>query len=114
MIKAEKNIMIVTNNDDKTCESVLVKRVLEELKNKKLLKNPKSSYKSTEKMLYSLNVLPEAVRLIDEEIKSLKEEAKSITPPPAKSNTLESNAFKLIRTLLFDILLCPPFAYIFV
>ena len=42
-------------------------------------------------MLYSLNVLPEAVRLIDEEIKSLREEAKSITSPPAKSNTLVLN-----------------------
>lgn len=91
MIKAEKDMMIVTTNDDKTCESVLVKKVLEELKTKKLLKNPKSSYKSTEKMLYSLKVLPEAARLIDEEIKSLKEEAKNITTPPAKSNTLVLN-----------------------
>ena len=28
----------------------IVKKVLEELKSKKLLKNPKSSYKSTEKL----------------------------------------------------------------
>ncbi len=69
----------------------LVKKVLEELKNKKLLKNPKSSYKSTEKILYSLNVLPEAVRLIDDEVKQLEEEAKGIPRPTAKSNSLVLN-----------------------
>lgn len=69
----------------------IVKKVLEELKNKKLLKNPKSSYKSTEKILYSLNVLPEAIKLIDEEVKKLEEEAKGITIPTAKSNSLILN-----------------------
>lgn len=69
----------------------IVKKVLEELKNKKLLKNPKSSYKSTEKILYSLNVLPEAIKLIDEEVKKLEEEAKGITIPKAKSNSLILN-----------------------
>jgi RNA polymerase sigma factor (sigma-70 family) len=69
----------------------IVKKVLEELKNKKLLKNPKSSYKSTEKILYSLNVLPEAVKLIDEEVKKLEEEAKGIAIPTAKSNSLILN-----------------------
>lgn len=69
----------------------LVKKVLEELKNKKLLKNPKSSYKSTEKILYSLNVLPEAIKLIDEEVKKLEEEAKGIAIPKAKSNSLILN-----------------------
>lgn len=69
----------------------IVKKVLEELKNKKLLKNPKSSYKSTEKILYSLNVLPEAIKLIDEEVKKLEEEAKSIAIPTAKSNSLILN-----------------------
>ena len=69
----------------------IVKKVLEELKNKKLLKNPKSSYKSTEKILYSLNVLPEAIKLIDEEVKKLEEEAKGIAIPTAKSNTLILN-----------------------
>lgn len=69
----------------------IVKKVLEELKSKKLLKNPKSSYKSTEKILYSLNVLPEAIKLIDEEIKQLEEEAKDIPTPTAKSNTLVLN-----------------------
>lgn len=64
---------------------------MEELKNKKLLKNPKSSYKSTEKILYSLNVLPEAIKLIDEEVKKLEEEAKGITIPKAKSNSLILN-----------------------
>lgn len=69
----------------------IVKKVLEELKNKKLLKNPKSSYKSTEKILYSLNVLPEAIKLIDEEVKKLEEEAKGIAIPTAKSNSLILN-----------------------
>lgn len=69
----------------------IVKKVLEELKNKKLLKNPKSSYKSTEKILYSLNVLPEAIKLIDEEVKKLEEEAKGIAISTAKSNSLILN-----------------------
>ena len=69
----------------------IVKKVLEELKNKKLLKNHKSSYKSTEKILYSLNVLPEAIKLIDEEVKKLEEEAKGIAIPTAKSNSLILN-----------------------
>lgn len=69
----------------------IVKKVLEELKDKKLLKNPKSSYKSTEKILYSLNVLPEAIKLIDEEVKKLEEEAKGIAIPTAKSNSLILN-----------------------
>lgn len=69
----------------------IVKKLLEELKNKKLLKNPKSSYKSTEKILYSLNVLPEAIKLIDEEVKKLEEEAKGIAIPTAKSNSLILN-----------------------
>lgn len=72
-------------------KSEIVKRVLEELKNKKLLKNPRSSYKSTEKILYSLNVLPEAIKLIDEEVKKLEEEAKGIVIPKAKSNSLVLN-----------------------
>lgn len=69
----------------------IVKKVLEELKNKKLLKNPKSSYKSTEKILYSLNVLPEAIKLIDDEVKQLEDEAKDIPTPKAKSNSLVLN-----------------------
>lgn len=73
--------------EEKTKEEI-VKRVLGELKNKNLLKSPKSAYKSTEKILYSLNVLPEAIKLIDEEVKKLEEEAKCIPIPTAKSNTL--------------------------
>lgn len=69
----------------------IIKKVLEELKNKKLLNNSKSSYKSTEKVLYSLNVLPEAVRLIDEEVAKLEEESKEIATPTAKSKTLILN-----------------------
>ncbi len=69
----------------------IVKKVLEELKSRQLLKNPKSSYKSTEKILYSLKVLPDAIKLIDEEIEKLEEEAKGIPKAPAKSNTLVLN-----------------------
>lgn len=72
-------------------ENKIVKKVLEELKNKNLLRNPKSSYKSTEKILYSFNVLPEAVKLIDEEVEKLEEEAKGIETPTARSNTLVLN-----------------------
>lgn len=76
---------------EEEAKNEIVKKVLEELKNKKLLKNPKSSYKSTEKILYSLNVLPEAIKLIDEEVKKLEEEAKGIAIPTAKSNSLILN-----------------------
>ena len=69
----------------------IIKKVLDELKNKKLLNNPKSSYKSTEKILYSLNVLPEAIKLIDEEVKQLEKETKNIPKPTAKSNSLVLN-----------------------
>lgn len=69
----------------------IVKKVLEELKNKKLLRNPKSSYKSTEKILYSFNVLPEAVKLIDDEVKQLELEAEGISRPTAHSNSLVLN-----------------------
>jgi len=72
-------------------KNTIVKRVLDELKNKNLLKNPKSSFKSTEKMLYSLNVLPEAIKLIKDEINQLEDELKDIPKPTAKSNTLVLN-----------------------
>lgn len=72
-------------------ENKIVKKVLDELKNKNLLKNPKSSYKSTEKILYSFKVLPEAVKLIDDEVKQLEIESKEIKTPTAKSNTLVLN-----------------------
>ena len=87
----EENKTNVYLNVDEEDKNEIVKKVLEELKNKKLLKNPKSSYKSTEKILYSLNVLPEAVKLIDEEVKKLEEEAKGIAIPTAKSNSLILN-----------------------
>ncbi len=76
--------------EEKTKDEI-VKKVLEELKNRKLLKNSKSSYKSTEKILYSLNVLPEAIKLIDEEVKRLEEEAEDIPKAPAKSNSIVLN-----------------------
>ena len=69
----------------------IVKKVLEELKNKNLLRNPKSSYKSTEKILYSLSVLPDAVKLIDEEVVQLEAEAEGIPRPTAHSNSLVLN-----------------------
>ena len=75
-------------NVDEESKNDIVKQILEELKNKNLIKNNKSSYKSTEKLLYSLNVLPEAAKLIDEEVKQLEKEAKDIPKPIAKSNSL--------------------------
>lgn len=76
---------------EEEAKNEIIKKVLEELKNKNLLKNPKSSYKSTEKILYSLNVLPEAVKLIDDEVKQLELEAQGIETPTARSNTLILN-----------------------
>lgn len=76
---------------EEEAKNEIVKKVLEELKNKNLLKNPKSSFKSTEKMLYSLSVLPEAIKLLKEEIKELEEESKDIPRITAKSNTLVLN-----------------------
>ncbi len=69
----------------------IVKRILEELKSKNLLNTPKSSFKSTEKVLFSYNVLPEALKLINEEIKNLQEESIKIVKPVTKSNTLILN-----------------------
>ena len=76
---------------EEEAKNEIVKKVLEELKNKKLLRNPKSSYKSTEKILYSFNVLPEAVKLIDDEVKQLELEAEGIPRPTAHSNSLVLN-----------------------
>ena len=74
-------------------EKEIVKQVLKELKNKKLLENQKSSYANTEKLLYSLNALPEAVKLIKDEIKKLEQEMKEekISNTSLKSNTLVLN-----------------------
>lgn len=87
-INDKTNVYLNVDEEDK---NEIVKRVLEELKSKKLLKNPKSSYKSTEKILYSLNVLPEAIKLIDDEVKQLEKEMEDIPKAPAKSNTLVLN-----------------------
>jgi RNA polymerase sigma factor (sigma-70 family) len=78
------------NQFEENVKKNVINEVLKELKSKNLLKNhnKKSAYKSTEKLLYCLNVLPEAVRLIDSEVKQLEEEAKSIPTPKSKSNTL--------------------------
>ena len=69
----------------------IVKQVLKELKSKKLFNSSKSSFRSTEKVLYSLNVLPEALELINDEIKQLELENKELTKAPAKSSTLILN-----------------------
>ena len=70
---------------------ILVNEVLNELKLKNLINASKDSYKSTEKILFSYNALPEALNLIETEIKQLENEAKDIQPPTAKSSTLILN-----------------------
>lgn len=83
--------MIEMNENDK---NEIVKRVLQELKDKKLLDNhrtSKSAYLSTEKMLYSLTVLPEAMKLLEDEIKQLEQERTTIVKAPAKSSNLILN-----------------------
>lgn len=77
-------------NTNESLENTIVKKVLEELKERKLLKT-RSSYKSTEKILFCLNALPEAIKLIDEEVKELEKESKKITKPTSKSNKLVLN-----------------------
>ena len=68
----------------------IIEKILDELKSKKLM-NPKSSYKSTEKILYSFKVLPQAIKLIEKEILKLEEENKTILKAPTKSNKLVLN-----------------------
>lgn len=53
----------------------IVKKVLQELKSKKMMSST-SSYKSTERILFSLNALPEAINLMESEIKNLRNEYK--------------------------------------
>lgn len=50
----------------------LVKKVLHELESKKLINTTKSAYKSTEKLLYSYTALPEAIKLLDDQVRELK------------------------------------------
>ncbi|MEI3507804.1 MAG: hypothetical protein V8R01_01515 [Bacilli bacterium] len=69
----------------------IVKQVLKELKTKKLFNSSRLSFRSTEKVLYSLNVLPEALELINDEIKQLEMENNELTKAPAKSSTLVLN-----------------------
>ena len=73
---------------------ILVNEVLNELKQKKLINQNKDSYKSTEKILFSYNALPEALKLIENEIKQLEKAAKDIQLPKVKSNTLVLNEQK--------------------
>ena len=45
---------------------LIVNKVLNDLKTKKLISTCKNSFKSTEKILYSFKALPEALKLINE------------------------------------------------
>lgn len=72
-------------------EEEIVKKVIQELKNKRLITTPRSSYKSTEKVLYSMKALPYAISLIKKEIKLLEKESKGIPIPESKSKTLVLN-----------------------
>ena len=74
-------------------EKEIIRKVLKELKNKKLFENQQSAYANTEKLLYSLNVLPEAIKLIKKEINKLEKEMhdEHISNNPTKSNTLVLN-----------------------
>lgn len=70
---------------------IIVKQVLEELKNKKLISTSKDSYRSTEKILYSYKALPEALKLIEIEINNLEQEFSKLKPDNIKSNKLILN-----------------------
>lgn len=85
---SKANIYLNVDEEDK---NDIVKRVLKELESKKLLKNPKSSIASTKKMLFGYKVLPDAIKLTEEEIKKLEKELKEIPVPTAKSNSLILN-----------------------
>ena len=66
----------------------LSKFIAEDLKKEKFLKSKKDSYEKTEYLLYKYNQLPDAIRLLKEEVNSLEEESKKIPRPTTKSPTL--------------------------
>lgn len=67
---------------------LIVNKVLNELKSKKLISTGKNSFKSTEKLLYSFNALPEALKLINEEISKLERDYKELKPTNIKTKTI--------------------------
>lgn len=62
--------------------------IVEDIKKEKLIKNKKNSYEKTEYLLYKYSQLPEAMKLLKEEIGTLEEENKKILKAPTKSKTL--------------------------
>ena len=66
----------------------LSKFIAEDLKKEKMFKSKKDSYEKTEYLLYKYNQLPEAIRFLKEEVKSLEDESKKIPRATAKSPTL--------------------------
>lgn len=69
-------------------EDKMVKKILNQLKKEKLLNIKNNSYKNTEKLLYSLNVLPQAIKLLEEEIELLEIDNKEIEKIPGNSKRL--------------------------
>lgn len=70
---------------------LIVNKVLNDLKTKKLISTCKNSFKSTEKILYSFKALPEALKLINEEISKLEIDYKNLRPTNIKTNTIILN-----------------------
>lgn len=70
---------------------LIVNKVLNDLKTKKLISTCKNSFKSTEKILYSFEALPEALKLINEEISKLEIDYKKLRPTNIKTNTIILN-----------------------
>lgn len=64
------------------------KFIVDDIKKEKLVKNKKNAYEKTEYLLYKYPQLPEAMKLLREEISSLEEENSKILKAPAKSRTL--------------------------
>lgn len=70
----------------------IVQEVLSELKRKNLIFTAKNSYESTEKILFGFKALPEALELIEDEIKNLQKELNKLKPENSiKSKTLVLN-----------------------
>jgi RNA polymerase sigma factor (sigma-70 family) len=73
---------------EKEDKKEIIQEVIKELKRKKLFGITKSSFNSTEKMLFSFSVLPDAIEMIKTEIKKLEKENKKIPKISTKSKTL--------------------------
>lgn len=92
---SEKDIIIECIDQDicdklenLSLEDKMVKKILNQLKKEKLLNIKNNSYKNTEKLLYSLNVLPQAIKLLEEEIELLEIDNKEIEKIPGNSKRL--------------------------